>query len=121
MKPRYRWFYSSNFINQKRPSICACLIEDEETGLGGIGISICSDTDNPLHKRGRGQAFSRAHQAFVADLPGQPIRRPEAIRVILGTAIPVPPTHKSIPSGNQYYDKLKNEFWPPRDLKEEKK
>lgn len=114
MKPRYRWFYSANLVNQKRPTICACLIEDENTGLGGIGISICSDSDNPFYRRGRGQAFSRAHRAIDSDIPSEPITRTEAIRVILGTTIPVPPAFKAIPSGNQYFDRLKDKFWPPQ-------
>ena len=111
-KPRYRWFYSRNFINQKRPTVCACLIEDADGDIGGIGISICSDSDNPFSKRGRGKAFARAHHAFQSDTPSEPIKRAEAIHVILGTAIPVPPTYKSIPSGNKHYDYLRSKFWP---------
>ena len=119
MKPRYRWFYSANLINQKRPTICVCLIEDANRDIGGIGISICSESDNPFSKRGRGQAFARAYRAFANDIPGEPIRRPEAIRVILNTSIPTPPTYKSVPSGNKHYDHLKDKFWPAREVKEE--
>ena len=113
MKPRYRWFYSTNFINQKMPTICVCLIEDDE-GIGGIGVSICSESDNPFSKRGRGQAFARAHHAFDSDIPSMPVLRKEALKVIALTAIPLVPAYKCVPSGNRYYDHMRSKFWSSR-------
>ena len=120
MKPRYRWFYSRNFVNQKMPTICVCLIEDANNkDIGGIGVSICSESENPFSKRGRGKAFARAHHAFNSDLPSEPVLRREALKVIALTAIPLVPAYKSVPSGNRYYDHMRNKFWP-RLLEESK-
>ena len=115
MKERYRWFYAKNLIDQKRPTICACLVENDDEDIGGIGISICSNSDNPFHKRGRGKAFARAHHAFISDKPSEPILREEAIMVILETALPIVPAYKAIPSGTPCFDQLKDKFWPPRE------
>ena len=67
MNTQFRWFYSENKVGDPLPSICVCLIE--EGGYSGLGMAICSMTDNPCYKTGRSIAFARAQYAMKCDRP----------------------------------------------------
>ncbi|HEB13404.1 MAG TPA: hypothetical protein ENI13_00305 [candidate division CPR3 bacterium] len=113
---RYSWWFAPDPVtSQKKPMICVCLVEDpDDACYGGIGISICSDSQNPFCRRGRGLALSRAFYACKSDLPGLAILREEALRVILRSAFPTSVVWKAIPSGCPSYHRLKTALFPPK-------
>lgn len=124
----YRWFYLRHGLyseknktanKQKRPSVCICLIRNKRTARGGIGLAICSFTQNPSRKQGRGIALERAERAFI-DVFGatsMPIARDEAIHAMACTEMPMKPfLCKGITSGSAYFDTLVKTIWPPREI-----
>lgn len=115
MNTQFRWFYSVNDVGQKTPSVCVCLYEAE--GYSGLGLAICSRSDNPCYKTGRGIALARAQYAMRCDRPELLINRTEALEVVAGVLYPPAPVfdRKSVPSGTDGFQNMLDVIWPPRE------
>ena len=118
MNTQYRWFYSVNDVGQKTPSVCVCLYEAE--GYSGLGLAICSKTDNPCYKTGRKIALARAQYAMRCDGPQLLIERNEA-HVVLSQVMAYLPIfdHKAMPSGTDGFQDVVDVLWPPREKPQE--
>ena len=114
MNTQFRWFYSKNKVGDPLPSICVCLIE--EGGYSGLGMAICSMTDNPCYKTGRSIAFARAKYAMKCDCPELVIQRSEARAVLSQVPQKELPIfdYKALPSGTDGYQGVVDVIWPPR-------
>lgn len=114
MNTQFRWFYSKNKVGDPKPSMCVCLVEDE--GHSGIGLALCSRTDNPRYSKGREIAFNRAKYALTCDNPRLLINREEALNVLedIHHNAAAVFDFKAIPSGVDRFQTMIDTVWPPR-------
>jgi len=82
----YAYYKAPGLVNpDRRVTVCSYLENiDGRWMVVARGVSICSVSDMPCKRAGRGKAKGRALEALHAegDLWLKPIRRPEAIRVL---------------------------------------
>ena len=114
MDTQYRWYYSKNKVGDPKPSICVCRVEDG--GQSGIGLAICSRTDNARYSTGREIALNRAKYALGRDQPLLGINRAEAFAALDDTGDDVMDIfdYKAIPSGVDAFQGIVDYVWPPR-------
>ena len=136
MNTQYRWFYSKNKVGDPKPTACVCLVEEGEHS--GIGLALCSRTDNPKYSTGRDIAFNRARYALKRDISALKINRLEALNVLYDVenyetaALPRLPRHVAHESAVMNFHSLFNykaisngvdkfqfqtiiaSLWPPR-------
>lgn len=119
MEIRFRWLYRL-FNAQARPSVCLCLVRSGD--VGGLGVAICSKSDNASYRRGRDIAFARARYAMEKlTEPNLPVERIEAQTIIDGsyavkksgeeTMAPIV-HYKAVPSRWRFFDETITEIWP---------
>lgn len=67
---------------ENRPIVTICLLRDKANNMFGKGVSICSDMDYPIKKKGRSIAYERAFTALITQKSSLPILRKDAKNII---------------------------------------
>lgn len=68
----------------RKPVITVCLIKSSVDAVDCIarGVTVCSDSEMPIKKRGRAIAKGKAMQALFHKVSGEPVKRTEALKVL---------------------------------------
>ena len=67
---------------ENRPIVTICLLRDKANNMFGKGVSICSDMDYPIKKKGRSIAYERAFTALITQKSSLPILRKDVKNII---------------------------------------